>query len=317
MTTITRNNILARVGVNCSDAKTGAEALIMSRLNWNVSARELFHASDREQVGNVTPIKTHRAFVRDDNEAVMSVLTKDFTPVQNDKVLSFFDPFLESGDATFEFAGALRGGKTVWAVAKLNSAPIVVKGNDTVNKYLMAVNSHDGTMAMRVQFLPFRPVCSNVLARATGLVNLVRLRHASKVYSNLDQVQKIVNAANASFEATAEQYQALANRNVKAKDLKKFVKIVFEPHNVNEQRNELALAKMEETIQRLFETGAGSDLASANGTYWGLYNAASEYLTHERGKTDDTRMYSACFSSAAKMNAKSLKTALEMAMVTR
>jgi phage/plasmid-like protein (TIGR03299 family) len=317
MTTITRNNILAKVGINCSQAKTGAEALVTSKLNWNVSARNLFFTSNETIPSHVAEIPTHRAFVRDDNEGVLGVLTKDFTPVQNEKVLAFFDPFLESGDAMMEFAGSLRGGKTVWAVAKLNNAPIVIKGDDTVSKYLMAVNSHDGTMAMRVQFLPFRPACSNILARASGLGNMVRLFHSAKVNENLDQVQRIVNAANATFEATAKQYQELSRHDVDQKSLKKFVKIVFEPHNVDEQRKELALKKAEEIIQRLFETGAGNDLEGAKGTYWGLYNAATEYLTHEKGRTEDSRMFSCIAGDSVKLNQKALDTALEMALSRR
>jgi hypothetical protein len=125
-TTINRPNILSRVGIDVSQAKTGAEALVQSKLNWNVSARELFHSGTPDKMGKEIP--THRAFVRDDNEGVLGVLTKDFTPVQNEKVLAFFDPFLASGEASLEFAGELKGGKAIWACAKLNRAPIIVKG---------------------------------------------------------------------------------------------------------------------------------------------------------------------------------------------
>lgn len=310
-TTITRPNILSRVGVDVSQAKTGAEALSMAKLNWNVSARDLFHSGT--EVGIVKEIPTHRAFVRDDSEAVLSVLTKDFTPVQNEKVLSFFDPFLSSGEATLEFAGELKGGKAIWACAKLNRAPIVVKGNDTVNKYLLAVNSHDGTRALRIQLLPFRPACSNILQRLGKIGEFIRILHTAKAEATLDEVQKIVNASNAAFEATAKQYQKLAGKSVKEKDLKKFVKLVFAPHNVDEQRQELALEKHEETIKRLFETGAGSDLESAKGTYWGLYNAVTEYLTHERGRNESSRMASLVLGSEARLGAKALEAALVMA----
>lgn len=314
MTTITRQNILSRVGVDVSKAKTGAEALVMSKLNWNVSPRELYFAGAApEDSLDPRPIPTHRAFVRDDSEAVLSVLTKDFTPVQNEKVLSFFDPFLASGEATFEFAGQIKGGKSIWACAKLNRSPIVVKGDDTVNKYLLAVNSHDGTRAMRVQLLPFRPACSNILQRLDKIGNFMRLLHSKNVEANLEEVQKIVNASNAAFEATEKQYQKLAARGVKEKDLKKFVKIVFTPHNADEQRQELALEKHEETIRRLFETGAGSELESAKGTMWGLYNAVTEYLTHERGRSEENRFASLVVGSEARLGEKALEAALVMA----
>lgn len=309
--TITRPNLFTSVGKDVSSCRTGAEALAKAGLGWNVSARELFHAPP-PQNDSMREVPTHRAFVRDDNERVMSVLTKDFTPIQNDKVLEFFDPFLEAGEASFECAGELRGGKTVFAIAKLNRAPIVVGKEDTVNKYLMAANSHDGSMALRVQFLPFRTVCSNILNRFTRGSRLLRIVHSKQIQQRLDQVQTIVNAADGEFQATAEQYKALAKRGVRKQDLEKFVKLVFEPHNADEQRKLLAVEKMTETITRLFETGAGSELKTANGTLWGLYNATTEYLTHERGKTDDRRLYSACFYENARIGAKAFKVAMEM-----
>lgn len=310
-----RRELFTTVGYDLHGCKSGLEALTAAKLDWRVEPRDLFFGSCGDNSpASMKPIPSEKAFVRTDTEETLAVLAKDFHPCQNEKVLSFFDPFLEAGEATLEFAGAFRGGRTVWCVAKLNKAPIDIGGGDVVQKYLMAANSHDGKMALRVQFLPFRPVCSNVLSRFRAGMNLVRIRHAKGVNDRLDEVQRITNAANAEFEATAEQYQALARRKVNQSDLKKFVKLVFEPHNADEQRKLMALEKMNETITRLFETGAGHELASADGTMWGLYNAATNYLTHEKGRTPDSRLNSACFGENATTAAKAFNVAMEMAV---
>ena len=50
-------------------------------------------------------------------------------------------------------------------------------------------------------------------------------------------------------------------------------------------------------IGRFDERGhaLGADLASANGTKWGLLNAVTEHVDHHMGRTDDTRLDAAWF----------------------
>ena len=66
------------------------------------------------------------------------------------------------------------------------------------------------------------------------------------------------------------------------------------------------------TWQNTCAIGAGANLKSANGTYWGLYNAASEYFNYERGDQEDIRLKSLWFGSSAKMNEHALDTAMKM-----
>jgi hypothetical protein len=66
-------------------------------------------------------------------------------------------------------------------------------------------------------------------------------------------------------------------------------------------------------VTRLFETGRGSDLATARGTLWGAYNAVAEYLSYERGLGQDTRLNSLWFGASARLNEDALAVALDMA----
>jgi hypothetical protein len=74
--------------------------------------------------------------------------------------------------------------------------------------------------------------------------------------------------------------------------------------------------KMQESITNLFENGAGAHLKTAAGTWFGAYNAATEFLTHFSGSQNEltgssTRLYNNWFGSALRTNDFALELALE------
>lgn len=304
-----------KLGTIVQNAPTAEEAIKLAGLNWQVVERQLFSLSGPEGQ-DFERIKTHKTLLRSDNWKPLSVVGEKYTPLQNDKAFDFFNPFIESGLASFETAGSLREGKTIWILAKLNKAPIEIGKGDPVNKYLLLSNSHDGTMAVRTGFTPIRVVCANTLALSHEFKTskLLRVNHSKKVVENLDKIQEIINAADAKFEATAEQYQALSRKDVNQKDLEKYVDIIFTSTNLNAERKELARKKALQNIQRLFETGYGADLKSARGTYWGLYNSVTQYLSYENGRNEDSRLNSLWFGNAYRKNQEALNLALKMAV---
>lgn len=317
-TMVSANNITPWHGLGrvVDRIKTSAEAIKLAGLDWQVKEKKLYFEEDGE-MGDLTAVITHKALIRSTDSKVLGVVGKDFTAFQNDKAFEFFDPFVDDGLASFETAGSLRGGKTVWIQALLNKAPIEVGKGDEVKKYLLLSNAHDGKMAVRVGFTPQRVVCNNTLTMAmdSDASSLMHVHHRRTVATDVEKLREIVNAADAKFEATAEQYRYLArSTNINQAKLEEYVNVVFRKAVPKEEDRRAAFTeKMTETIQRLFETGAGADLSSANGTYWGLYNAATNYLSHEVGKNTDSRLNSLWFGRGKTLNDMAFKTAMEMA----
>jgi phage/plasmid-like protein (TIGR03299 family) len=299
-----------RLGHIVNQAPTAAEAIKLAGLNWKVNEASI----SRNDGSQPEVIDSHKLLFRDDNGKQLGIVGRDYTPLQNEKAFEFFNPFIESGLASFETAGSLREGKTVWVLAKLNKDPIVIGKDDLVNKYLLLSNGHDGLTAVRVGFTPIRVVCANTLAMSVNAKEskLIRVIHSQHVNTRLDKIQEIVNAADAKFQATAEQYQALAKADVNQEDLKKYVELVFVSKATTDERRKLANDRMVQDIQRLFETGYGQDLKGAKGTYWGLYNAVTQYLSYEKGLSEDSRLNSLWFGQNKNLNDLALKTAVEM-----
>ena len=74
--------------------------------------------------------------------------------------------------------------------------------------------------------------------------------------------------------------------------------------------NERALKK----VQALYDgQGRGAELASAQGTAWGLLNAVTEFVDHERrARSQEYRLDSAWFGQGANLKQRALDQALQL-----
>lgn len=274
-----------RLGKIVQNAPTAEEAIKLAGLDWTVGLKNLITTE-----GIPVP---QMAVLRESDNGVLGVVGKNWTPVQNTKAFAFFDPFIESGECSFETAGSLMNGKRVWILAKINRKPMQITKGDEVAKYVMLSNGHDGFTAVKVGFTPIRIVCANTLrmAESEHYGNaLLSIRHKQTVNEALDKVRDIVNVADQRFEATALQYKQMLKVGVDKKTIDQFVKHVFFTTEELKQRQEVRLEKMTETITKLFETGYGNNLKNVSGTGWALYNAATQYLSYDSGRSEDTRL---------------------------
>ena len=286
------------------------EAIKESGLDWGVSAVPLYTGMEHGQ--QKVP---NRAIIRDTDKRVLGVVGSEYVPLQNSEAFRFFDPYIQSNEANLDTAGSLKQGQNIWVLAKLNRDPIEITKDDVVEKYLLLSNSHKGGSSVKVGFTPIRVVCANTLAMSERHedTQLIRVTHSNRTVHTLEKVREVINAANASFEATAEQYKYLASKELNMGDLEKFVRIVFIPKGITSERAAAREEKMIETIQRIFETGMGNNEKRNRGTYWSLYNAATEYLTHESNKDSEKRLNANWFGKGVKKNKQALFTAVKMA----
>jgi phage/plasmid-like protein (TIGR03299 family) len=275
-------------------------------LDWEVELVPLVTADTQAQV-------THRAVRRRSDARVLGVVGPRYAPLQNKDAFRWFQPFLDAREAALHTAGSLRSGSRIWVLAKLNRDPLVIAEGDTVEKFILLSHGHDGSLAVRCGFSPIRVVCANTLAMAHGsdASKLIRLKHTKDVLANLANVREVMDLASAAFEATAEQYRRLARKSVNQADLRQYVKRVLKIES--EEDISTRSKNMVEEIARLAETGRGNNLPSVRGTLWTAYNGVSEWLTYNRGRSEDNRLNSLWFGESAVTNRHALEVALDMA----
>ncbi len=280
------------------------EALIAAGLDWKVKTEPVFLADGREM--------PCRGMIRESDNSILGYVGPNTVPFQNEQLTEFFRPFIESGDAYFHTGGSLEDGKKVWMLCQMNREPLVIGRDDEVAKFILLSNSHDGKTAIRVGFTPIRVVCANTLAFAHSAEGskLIRVRHSKQAESNLDAIRDTMDIINADFETTAENYRFLASRDINSADLEKYIKIVLNLQDVDENdiktRTKNRIAEIVSTV----ETGPGQDIG--RGSYWWAYNGITAYLNHEASRNSHNRLNSLWFGTNATMSQKALDTALAL-----
>ncbi|MEE9910233.1 MAG: DUF932 domain-containing protein [Deltaproteobacteria bacterium] len=281
------------------------EAIIAAKLDWQVELRRVYTETPGG-IANVG-ILDHFAVCRTSDNTFLGIVGPDYTPLQNEQALEWFQPFLDANEATLETAGSLKGGRQVWALAKIRDGNKDVNQKDPLAHYILLSNAHDGSVAVRVGFTPIRVVCNNTLAMAhdSEASKLLRVRHTSNLQVNLETVRETMKVARNEFAATVEQYQKMQKRGIDAAGLERYIRVVFSLPD-NKGGRELI-----PKIVYLFENGRGHQEAGKN--YWGAYNAVTEYLNYFRGKTQDNTLSSLWFGESTNVNRKALNIALKMA----
>lgn len=265
------------------------EAIVAAGLNWGVELRHLFTEGQKNEhlcvIGSYVTCRTS------DNK-VLGIVGRDYEPLQNIDAFKWFQPFLESREATIETAGRLKGGSRIWVLAKIRRDPMSVGQEDILEHYILLSSSHDGSLAVRIGFTPIRVVCNNTLSLAheSKASRLLRAKHIKGVLETLEDIRDTINLAQQEFVATVDQYKRLASKQVNSTELVKYVRLVF---CLKERERTPAQQKQEKivpSVVRLFEYGRGSRMAGK--TYWGAYNAVNEYLNYFRGETQDNTLSS-------------------------
>jgi phage/plasmid-like protein (TIGR03299 family) len=279
-----------------------AEFMKKAGLDWKV-AKENTYLQDGSLIDNSFAIR------RDIDKKVLGIVASRYTPLQNEDAFEWFAPFIESKQASFETAGALKEGRVVWCLANTSINGEVVK-NDEVKSYILLSHSHDGSLSIRSGFTNIRVVCQNTLAKALNSASskLLKIKHTQSAKIALDKVREIIDIANKDFIADVEQYKFLASKGCNKKTLEQYVTKVFGKDEAPEK--EIRKSTLE-TIEQFYVSGRGHELGS--GTMWNAYNAITEYLTYEQGRNVDNRLHNLWFGQGVDVNRKALDLATELA----
>ncbi len=284
-------------------------------MDWQIQDSPVhFKADSIGPLGTIHSFPEQRVLFRSDTKAPLSVVSNRYQIVQPREVLEFYRDLSEVSCYELETAGVLKGGRKFWALARTGQSA-VLKGNDEVSGYLLLATSCDGTLATTATPTTVRVVCNNTLTIALdGATRSIKVPHNTRF--DPKAVKKQLGIAVSQWDEFMYRMRNLAERKVQWHEAMGFFMNVMcdiQPNSAMPQvlPNERALRK----VQSLYEgQGKGSTLASANGTAWGLLNAVTEYVDHERrARSTEYRMDSAWFGQGAVIKQRALDAALKLA----
>ncbi|WP_443690494.1 DUF932 domain-containing protein [Pseudomonas sp.] len=283
-------------------------------MNWQIQESPVHFKSDT--VGNLGTIHSfaeQKVLFRSDTKAPLSVVSQRYQVVQPREVLEFYRDLTERSGYELETAGVLKGGRKLWALARTGQST-ALKGNDVVNAYLLLATSCDGTLATTATPTTIRVVCNNTLTIAVnGASQAIKVPHSTRFDPRA--VKQQLGITVSQWDDFMYRMRTLAARPVKAHEAKDYLRSVLcEVQTGNPERtgisNERALTK----VLSLYEGhGRGAELEAAKGTAWGLLNAVTEYVDHERrARSNEYRMDTAWFGQGAVIKQRALNTALQL-----
>ena len=241
---------------------------------------------------------------------MLGVVGHCYEILQNDRAFEFFEPFIDSGMASFETAGALRDGERVWVLTKL-ADPIWVVADDVVERYLLLSNSHDGRGAVSIRFTPVRVVCQNTLNLATkGGSATVHVRHTRHMRRRLHQAQqeKLAQVIETTFQTATALFRLMAE--VRLTDE---VRTTYLEHVLPRTAKQKADGVMPDRWKRVAAIMGDERLTPAptRHTLWALYNAVvrDEDYRGTRERQPERRLERVWFGSGSDIKLKALARA--------
>jgi phage/plasmid-like protein (TIGR03299 family) len=249
--------------------------------------------------------KGRKVLHRSDTGAALSVVSDSYRTVQPAEVMGFFGKLADIGGFELETAGALSHGRRVWALARVNPGAEVL-GGDIVKPYILLGTSYDGTMATVAKFTAVRVVCNNTIVRALAgeTTGEVRVLHSERF--DADRVRLELGIVADNWERFLIESRALAGRPMSEPEADEFIKALLEPYHTG--RLDIPETKGYRRIMDLFKGSAiGSEIPGVTGTRWGMLNAVTEMVDHERGRQGSTRLESAWFGTGAALKNRAME----------
>lgn len=263
------------LGKELNAPATAKEAIEAAQLDWNVVKRPIYAEYPDD---DVIRIPDKAAVVRSDNKSVLGVVGLKYKPVQNVEAFGFFDAVVAQGEAIYHTAGSLKGGRKVFILAQL---PGDLKlADDLINRYILLVNSHDGSEALQMMQTRIRVVCNNTLnvALSEGKSRFYA-RHTPNIMSKANLARDVVGLAAAYDAIFMRKIEQLAQKAWTQHDLEQMVAHVFKFDDEKDFTHQNAQKRaVLETVQDLFVGGMGNEGKTA----WDAFNAVTEYIDHER-----------------------------------
>jgi phage/plasmid-like protein (TIGR03299 family) len=310
------------LGTTVQEAPTVHEAFRIAHLNWEVEKLPIYASHDKEG-GTLERIPDRVGLRRSDTARILEVVGKGYEVFQNRELADLIENLSDLGEVTkVESAGSLRQGRNVFALIPRES--FTLGERDTVRRYVLFSNTHDGTGALAIIPTSVRVVCANTLS---GALSGFRVRHSAQLKERIELAIVALRASDEGGKQLETSIRKLASVPMDDEDRRVFFLRVYEtafgiiPAKPATETEIKAHEKARETVASWIanlessrNTGTGTE-----GSVWHALNAMTEWSDHSRRVKSGTegergaRTFSNLFGTSAVFKAKALEVALQVA----
>ena len=259
------------------DAQTALEAAHLA--NWNVRKLSLT-MTDENGVQMELPNRWATAYTNPVTNATeyLGVVGSNYTPIQNEANTELLNALVDESGAHFETAGSLRGGRDTFISMKFPDT-MQVGGFDTLDLYLVAMNSHDGTSPFRFVVTPVRVVCANTQAAALRDAKAsFSIRHVRGATGHIQEAREALGMTFKYFNDFEMHAERMLNESVTDFEFERIVSHLFNAEAAKTKRQQSTAEAHIGNVMHLWKNS--ETMEGINGTRWGAYQAVTEYTDH-------------------------------------
>tara|TARA_R110000824_G_scaffold164501_2_gene340789 strand:- start:322 stop:1455 length:1134 start_codon:yes stop_codon:yes gene_type:complete len=261
------------------------------------------------------PVDSHRLVYRENDGKHLSVMGRDYTPVQIREAFGVLDQLVEDGEIVLETVGSLADGRKTFMAAKLTGENLEIVPGDIMERYLVVRDSYDGSTTLDFGASGTLIVCENTERMAFGEAQrkgqISKQKHTKGIMSETRvlQAREALGLASQSFEAYAILGKQLAAIKMSTDDVEAFhTKLVFgeksAPANPDNWSGQQRRAIGE--LGFMYSEGPGQQIDGRKGTAWGALNSVTAWTNHmkrHKAATDQDRTNFVLYGKGAKINA--------------
>ena len=257
------------LGTRVEEALDSASALSAAGLDWNVVQKRVMTLDG-------IPIPGYRANIREKDRSFLGIVTDRYKVVQNTEAFSFTDTLIGEG-VTYETAGSLQNGRKVWILAKLPQRYII--NGDEFAPYIVFMNSHDGSGAIKVAATPVRVVCQNTLNLALSTAKRTwSAVHTGDIKGKLNDARETLSLASNYMTELGKSFNDLSRKHIAVEKAEEIIReLIAIDEQMSEPQKKNLRRQREDILYRYHEA---PDLSGLDHNAYRLINAVSDFATH-------------------------------------
>ena len=274
------------LGTMVAEAPDSAAALRLAGLDWNVIQKDIM-TEDGEDI-----IPGFKANVRDTDVSVLGIVTDRYRVVQNAEAFSFTDALLGEG-VRYESAGSLQGGRRTWVLARLPHQYII--NGEEVSPYLVFMNAHDGSGAIKAAMTPIRVVCQNTLNLALSTAKRSwSFNHTGDISGKLEEARDTLLYAGMYMTELGKTFGKLGRIKLSDGKVTEFISALIpdaDGASLQQRRN---IRRMQDDLRARYYDAP--DLTDVGKNGYRFINAVSDFATHAKPLRERTNYKESLFA---------------------
>lgn len=226
-----------------------------------------------------------KVLYRTDSLQPLAIVGKGYRVVQPSEILEFYRELVDNYGWHIHTAGSLDEGRRVWALAKMNESFVIGK-NDTIQQFALLATSYDTTLSTTFMPTSVRVVCHNTLSYAydrTG-AGMIKVPHYEKFNPSLIKLE--AGLLDDTFGEFGEKAQRMAQIYMNDDQCVSFFMNLMHDDRMGDDFTDVMVdgpkAKAIDGMIEKLSDGEGSDFETSINTLWGVLNAVTAWVDHEK-----------------------------------